>query len=190
MIQQDGNVNLVNRRGETLKNFPIDLNARPEGDYFLETGKNSSDTYFVVISRDGFRIKFTLDGKIHSRETLVKNNPDAHFSLVADHNGKSYLIARQETKRLTLFDDDLKEKITSDFIGNNSSAITYSDFGSGRAYVTVTDLAQDLSFVYNVQGKLLSSVPIESHGIFVRLREREKVGVCTFLDRSVTIQPL
>jgi hypothetical protein len=100
------------------------------------------------------------------------------------------LIARQETKRLTLFDDDLKERITNDFIGNNGYAITYSDFGSGRAYVTLTDLVQDLSFVYNVQGKLLSSVPIESHGIFVRLLERGKVSACTFLERSVTIQPL
>lgn len=190
LIQSDGKVNLMNRRGEKLKNFPLDLNARPEGDYFLETGKSTSDTYFVVVSRDGFRIKFGLDGKIQSRETLLKNNPDAHFSLVAENNGKSYLIARQETKQLTLFDDDLKEKITNDFIGNNSVSISYSDFGGGRAYVTLTDLVQDLSFVYSAQGKSLSTIPLESHAIFVRRGENEKVSVCTFLERSVTIQPL
>ncbi len=189
MVQRDGKVSVVNRRGELLKKFPLDLNARPSGDYFLEAGKNSADTYFVIVSRDGFRIKFSLDGKIHSRETLLKNNPDAYFSLVSERNGKSYLIARQETKQLTLFDDDLKEKITSDFIGNNGVAISYSDFGAGRTYVTLTDLVQDLSFIYNGQGKLLSPVPIESHAIFIRPSEQEKIRACTFLDRSVTIQP-
>jgi hypothetical protein len=190
LIQGDGKVNLVNRRGETLKNFPLDLNARPQGGYFLETGKKSSDTYFVVVSRDGFRIKFNLDGKIHSRETLLKNNPDAHFSLVAERNGKSYLIARQETKQLSLFDDDLKEKITNDFIGSNSSIITYSDFGAGRAYVTITDMGQDLSFVYTIQGKQLSTVPIESHGIFVRPAEGERLKIYTYFQGNITLQPL
>ena len=190
MIQVDGTVNLVNRRGEMLKNFPLDLNARPEGGYFLETGKNSFDTYFVIISRDGFRIKFNLEGKIHSRETLLKNYPDARFSLVTERNGKSYLIARQEIKQLTLFDDDLKEKITNNFIGSNSAVITYSDFGAGRAYVTVTDLGQDLSFIYTLQGKQLSTVPLESRAIFVRPAEGERVRVYTFLEGKITLQPL
>jgi hypothetical protein len=189
-IQSDGKVNLMSRRGEMLKNFPLDLNARPVGDYFLETGKSASDTYFVVISRDGFRIKFGLDGKVHSRETLLKNNPEAQFSLAADGNGKSYLIVRQESKQLALFDEDLKEKITNDFIGNNKVSVSYSDFGAGRAYITVTDQVQDLSFVYTLQGKLVSTVPIESHNIFIRPDENNKLKTFTFLERSVTIEPL
>ncbi|HPM29932.1 MAG TPA: hypothetical protein PLJ60_06325 [Chryseolinea sp.] len=190
MIQRDGNVSLMNRRGEMLKNFPIDLNARPEGGYFLETGKGISDTYFVVVSRDGFRIKFNLDGKIQSRETLLKNNPEARFALVVERNAKSYLIARQEAKRLTLFDDELKEKISNDFIGNNAVSISYSDFGAGRTYLTLTDLVQDLSFVYTLQGKSLSAIPIESHAIFVTPMSNGKINACTFLDESITIQPL
>ncbi len=190
LIQNDGKVILMSRRGETLRNFPLDLNARPAGNYFLETGKSTSDTYFVVVSRDGFRIKFNLDGKIHSRETLLKNNPEAHFSLVAESNGKSYFIARQEAKQLTLFEEDLKEKITNNFIGNNGVSISYSDFGAGRAYITLTDLVQDLSFVYSVQGKLLSTVPLEGHDIFVRIADNNKVKAYTFLDHRIIIQPL
>ena len=66
-IRKDGNVYLMNRRGETLNNFPLNLNARPAGDYYLETGNSVETTFFVVVSRDGFRIKFTTDGKVHSR---------------------------------------------------------------------------------------------------------------------------
>ena len=79
-IREDGNAYVMNRRGETLKGFPINLNARPEGDYFLERGNSLKSTYFVVVSRDGFRIKFNLDGKIQSRESLGKNTADARFS--------------------------------------------------------------------------------------------------------------
>ena len=106
-IRDDGNVYLMNRRGELLKNFPLNLNARPSGDYYLETGSSSENTAFVLVSRDGFRIKFNLDGKVLTREALVKNTVDAHFSLVPEKDFKSYMILRQEAKQLALFDEKL-----------------------------------------------------------------------------------
>src|SRR5690606_25942662 len=37
-IRKDGLVHLYNRRGEMMKNFPLDLQGKPMGDYFLEMG--------------------------------------------------------------------------------------------------------------------------------------------------------
>ena len=71
-IRDDGNVYLMNRRGELLKNFPLNLNARPSGDYYLETGSSRENTAFVLVSRDGFRIKFNLDGKAADPGSLGK----------------------------------------------------------------------------------------------------------------------
>ncbi|MBL0745925.1 DUF3352 domain-containing protein [Chryseolinea lacunae] len=189
-IREDGNVYILNRRGEVQKGFPLNLNARPAGDYYLESGSSKDNTYFVVISRDGFRIKFTLDGKIHSRETLLKNTVDAQFRLVREKDFKDYLIVRQETKQLTVFDEDLKEIVVSDFIANSNTVINYLNFGGGKSYISVTDTGQELSFVYDGQGKFITTVPIESNFVAVRPLDFDKVLVFSALGRALTIKPL
>ena len=188
--REDGVVYLINRRGETLKNFPLDLDARPTGDYFLETGSSVSSTNFVLISRDGFRIKFNLEVKVQSRETLIKTTPDALFLLAKELNDRSYVIVRQENKALTIFDENLKEIINSDFIGKNVTDVRFFDFGGGKKCITLTDRSQDLSYVYDAQGNLNSSLPIESNGITLRPSGGEKPRSFSSLGRALTIQPL
>lgn len=189
-IRKDGNVYLMNRRGELLKNFPLNLNARPLGEYFLEIGNDLESTFFVVVSRDGFRIKFTTDGKIQSRETLVKNTVDSRFSLVREKDSKSYLILRQEARQFTLIDDDLKQIVTSDFIGNNATDVQYLDFGAGKVYIAITDRSQDLSFVYNDKGKLLTALPIESQAVALRPLGLDKIRLFSISGDVLTVSPL
>ena len=189
-IRDDGKAVLMNRRGEVLKNFPLDLNARPAGDYYLESGSTKESTNFVVISRDGFRIKFNLDGKVQSRETIVKNTVDANFSLVPETDFKSYLVARQENKQFTLLDEKLKEVLVSDFIGKNSAITQYNDFGGGKEYITVTDSSQDLSFVFDSRGKLVTILPFESYSIGLRPLDQDKLRVYTIFENALTVQPL
>ncbi|HEX6225766.1 MAG TPA: hypothetical protein VFZ52_15215 [Chryseolinea sp.] len=188
-IRDDGNVYLMNRRGELLKNFPLNLNARPAGDYYLETGSSRENTAFVLVSRDGFRIKFNLDGKVLTRETLVKNTVDAHFSLVPEKNFKSYLILRQETKQLTLFDEKLNTVVSSDFIGRPAYT-QYDDFGAGKTYITITDKSQDLSFAFDGQGKLVTILPFESYAIALQAIDLDRVKVYTVFENALTAQAL
>ncbi|MGC3943240.1 MAG: hypothetical protein QM762_01665 [Chryseolinea sp.] len=187
-IRRDGNAFVLNRRGELLKGFPINLNARPVGGYTLERGSSLQSTNFVVISRDGFRIKFNLEGKVPHREALVKNAAEARFGLIEEQEGKSYLILRQEPRQLALFDDNLKEVVSSDFVGNNQARINFLDFGAGRIYITITDQTQDLSYVYNGAGKLLTAVPVESSTIALQPIDLERFRIYSALDKSLTIQ--
>lgn len=187
-IRRDGNAYVMNRRGEMVKGFPINLNARPVGSYYLERGSSLQNTNFVVVSRDGFRIKFNLEGKVSHREALVKNAADARFGLIEEQDGKSYLILRQEPRQLALFDDNLKEVISSDFIGNNPAKINFVDYSAGKIYISITDQSQDLSYVYGGAGKLLTTVPIESSSIALQPIDLERVRIYSALDKSLTIQ--
>jgi len=189
-VREDGIVHLMNRRGEMVRHFPLDLDARPVGDYFLEVGKNIETTNFVVVSRDGFRIKFNLEGKVQSRETLIKTQPDATFRLVREANDKQYLVVRQEARQLTVFDDNLKELLNSDFIGNNPTDVKFFDFGGGKRYITLTDHSQDLSFVYEARGKLITTLPLESNSLIIRTGSSEKPKAFYSLGGALTMQPL
>ena len=167
-IRKDGLTYLTTRRGEIIKGFPLDLDSRPAGDYFLEVGNSVATTSFVCISRDGFRVKFSLEGKLLSREALAKPSFETQFSLVVEQQGKSYLIKRQDAKRLTLLNEEGIELISNDYVGMSPVSIKYYDFGAGKVYVSITDLSQDTSFIYDGKGKLLNPSPIEGKAIELR----------------------
>jgi hypothetical protein len=191
-IRKDGNVFLMNRRGETLKNFPVNLNGRPLGDYFVELGDNTSSTFFVFVTSDGFRVKINLEGKVQSREALVKTSPEAQFGLAVDQRSRSsYLIKRQESKQLTLIDENGKSILTNDYVGLNPIEIQYLDFGAGNVVIVITDALQNLTFMYDKDGNLLTTPPLESSGTKISQNISEKAPtIFSFYQKSVSIQKL
>jgi len=185
-IRRDGMVYLMNRRGEMIKNFPLDLNVRVSGDYFLDIGKNQSATTFTVVSVDGSKIKFNLQGKIVSREVLVKNVPEAKFSLVAEDDRKSYVIVRQEPKQFSVFNEKSEAVITSDYIGNNPVDVDYHTFGNGQTYVVVTDKSQSLSFIFDMKGNMITQIPIDSDHLEVFPDESGRLRVISSFEKNVS----
>lgn len=172
-MRKDGWAHLMNRRGEYVKGFPLNLDARPVGDYYVELGNSVATTNFVCISRDGFRIKFNLEGKLLSRETLIKPSFETQFSLISEQSGKSYLIKRQDAKQLTLLAEDGSELLSNNFVGTNPAEVIYYDFGAGKVYITITDIVQELSFLYDGKGTLILVTPIEGKSIVLRPGESD-----------------
>lgn len=183
-IRADGKVYLMNRRGELLPNFPLDLDARLAGDYYITRGRTAAETTITVVARDGWRITFNLQGKVLSREVLVKTSLDGKFSLCAERDGKSYLIVRQEAAHFTVFDDKLNEVIKSDYIGNDKATVNYTLFGNGRNYITVVDESQELGYVYDKSGKLLTPVPVESSKLEVQPLENGRTRIFSAVDNT------
>ncbi|HEX8037630.1 MAG TPA: hypothetical protein VF490_00705, partial [Chryseosolibacter sp.] len=134
-IRKDGFVNLYNRRGEMLKGFPLDLQATPLGDYFLEMGPDIAQSYFVIVSRDGYRIRFNTEGKIQSRETLLRASVGSQFRLISERSDKSYLIAQYDPRQLILTDPTGKKVLSSDYISTGSWDIKYYTFGAGKSFI-------------------------------------------------------
>ncbi len=189
-IRKDGKVYILNRRGETLKNFPVDIGGRPAGDYFLEAGNSLSSTYFVLVTRDGFRVKINMEGKIQSREALVKTSGDARFALVAEESNKTYLILRQESKQLVMIDESGKEILTNDYVGLNPLDVQYTDYGAGTFFVTITDVLQNLSFVYDAKGTLMTTPPLEAYFTVTRPSGLERPRVFSIYQKALSIQVL
>jgi hypothetical protein len=188
-IRGDGLVYLMNRRGELLNKFPLNLDTRLSGDYFLQIGGSAANTYFVVVARDGFKIKFNLEGKVLSRETLIKTSMDAQFRLICDARRRSYVVARQENKQLTLMDEEGKEILKNEYVGMHPARIAYYDFGAGNLYYTVTDLQENLSFIYDAKGNLLTSPPLESKWIEIR-PDGDNLRVFGTVNKALTIQQI
>lgn len=189
-VRKDGQVFLMNRRGENLRKFPLNIGATPAGDYWLEMGNSAEDTYFVIVSEDGFKIKFNVYGKVQGRETLMKTSVTSNFSLISEKTNKSYLVVQQDGKQLSISDESGKKIITSNISGLKPSDIKYFDFGSGNAFIVLTDRIQGFTFIYDEQGELLTSPPIECSGMEIRPVNNEQFSVFFIHGHSLTIQPL
>jgi hypothetical protein len=187
-MRNDGVVYLMNRRGDTIKNFPINLETKLSGDYFLENGNTIHDTFFVVISSDGYRIKFNIEGKIQSKETLLKTAVNTQFGLVSDQGNQSYLILQRDSRYFNLLDDNSKKVVSNEFIGSHEAVVNYFNFGSGRAYIAITDLTEKLTYIYDGSGNLLTAQPIESSLVSIRPIDSNEVRLFMIQDQTLTIQ--
>jgi hypothetical protein len=189
-IGKDGFVNLYNRRGEMLKGFPLDLQGKPQGDYFLEMGSNLANTFFVIVTRDGYRVKFNPEGKIESRETLLRASVGSQFSLIAEKTKKSYLILQHDSRQLIISDESGKKIIEDASIGQKNVDIRYNQVGAGKAFISLTDKIQELSYVFDGNGLLLTNPPLESSAIEVRMTNSDQSYLFFIHGNSLTIQPL
>jgi hypothetical protein len=189
-LRKDGMVHLYNRRGEMVRNFPLDLQGTPIGDYFLETGPNIANSYFVIVTRDGFRVKFNPEGKIQNRETLLRTSVGSQFGLIAENANKSYLILQHDTRQLTISDPSGKKILSNNYISLKDWDIKYYNYSGGKSFISLTDKIQELSYVFDGTGNLLTNPPLESTAIELRMANSDQSYVFFIHDKTLTIQPL
>ncbi|MCU0399174.1 MAG: hypothetical protein MUC73_13860 [Cyclobacteriaceae bacterium] len=187
-IRRDGKVYLLNRRGDEVPGFPLTINERLEGGYYLEEGNSISNSTITVVSRTGERITFNFQGKIINREALVKASVDDQYSLIPERNNKSYIVKRHNARQLALLNNEGAVILNNGYIGNHPHEVQYYDFGAGKSYVVITDLEDQLTYIYDSNGALLTPIPIEASGVTLKV-EREKLHVITTNGKrfSVTI---
>ena len=189
-IRKDGVVILYNRRGELIPGFPLDLQGTPMGDYFVEMGSDIATTFFVIITRDGYRVRFNPQGKVQNRETLLRAYVGSQFELIAEKSGKSYLVMQHDRRQLTISDASGKRVLTNDYGNIKQGAIKYYQYGGGKSFIALTDAVQELSYVFDGNGNMLTNPPLESTAIELRMANSEQSYVFFIHDKSLTIQPL
>ena len=189
-IRKDGVVILYNRRGELIPGFPLDLQGTPMGDYFVEMGSDIASTFFVIITRDGYRVRFNPQGKIQNRETLLRAYVGSQFELIAERSGKSYLVMQHDRRQLTISDASGKKILTNDYGNIRQGAIKYYQYGGGKSFIALTDAVQELSYVFDGNGSMLTNPPLESTAIELRMANSDQSYVFFIHDKSLTIQPL
>ncbi len=188
-VRKDGETYLMNRRGELLNRFPLKTDSRPIGDFFIENGKTTNDTFIVLVADGGYRIRISLEGVIESRETLIRTDVNARFKLITDPDRQSYVYARKDHSHLSVFSQGSTVMLENNFLGEQDASIGYYDFGNGNIFVTITDLVQQISFVYSGTGKLLTQSPVQGSAIRLNLVEG-KPKIYFIRENQLIIQDL
>lgn len=157
-----GSVNLMNRRGEMMKGFPMDLTMRPGGDVSLTIGNSLSSSYFTAISKEGHKVQFGVDGQIRKKEVFLKKAASSEFSLVKSIAEDTYVFLRVDPGKLGVLDADGNTLIEVENPGSTKWKLVYLENRLKERFYCLYDEQQNFSYYFDFSGQLLLPQPIES----------------------------
>jgi len=163
LVQQKGVVSILNRRGDMMKGFPIDLKANVSNPLFVDVGSSFARTRFTTITETGELVRFNLEGEVLVRDQLYKPSKETQFQLVPEATGSTFVIARKELSRLSLLDREAQLLFEKDYLSMSSPMVQYYRFDSQTEVVVVVDAPQGMTYMYDQTGKLANYQPLDSH---------------------------
>ncbi|WP_017733517.1 hypothetical protein [Nafulsella turpanensis] len=161
-FQQKGVIQLLNRRGEQYKGFPLNLKDSLLGPVLIRPGSDFKSTRFTTVTKGGELVSFNLNGRITGQEQLYKPEADTRFFLVPDQEEENFLIARQTRYNLSLLDEEGKLLFEKDYLGAEDVVVQYFSYGADKEVIAVTDPVEAFTFLYDREGKLLNMEPLNS----------------------------
>ena len=161
-LQENGVINLMNRRGEFKKGFPFDTKQAVSKNYYLRQSNALANSSITVISKGGELTELNLEGDVIRRDQLIKTSTDADFRLIPDTEGESFIIVRNEGNTYEVLDDTGNSLFKKDYLSQDPILIQYYQFGAGKDLVIFTDITNKSLYIYDKSGNLLTGNPLNS----------------------------
>ncbi len=161
-VQEDGIINLTNRRGERSPGFPFDLDTPIDTRYFLTSSNSLEKSSLTFVSKTGELIEINLDGQVRNKTQLIKNEQDAAFMLVPDSGEKSFILIRKEGSSYSILGADGNFLFEKDHLSESSILIQYYRFGTGKDMIVFTDTDNEGLYIYDRSGNLITDNPLKS----------------------------
>jgi len=186
IVQANGEVHVLNRRGESFNGFPVTLENEISGDLHIEKGRDFGHTIFSTISVEGEMIQFDLNGDIVNKKQFYKPTKDTFFELVAGITGSDFVVTRQNAFRLSILNVEEKILVEKDYLTGDSRKLQYYDLGGDNNVYVVNDFIQGFGYIYNHKGELLNNIPINNEkeiGLLINSAKNKTYIYSTYQDQ-------
>ncbi len=164
VMQANGKLTLLNRRGQPYAGFPVDLSARTESNFLIERGLTPETTYITVVTRDGEIIRVDLSGKTVERRQLYRTSGSNQFLLCAEPTGHDWVVARIDNRNISILNAKGSQIWETSRQSAQMPKLQYYNFGAGLRLIAIT--SADQTSVYELSGTLIGNEPLpSSHAI-------------------------
>lgn len=159
ILQANGQLTLINRRGQAQPGFPLNLKARTESPFLVENGTTMDDTRLVLLTNSGEILRINLRGEIAERRQLNRTAGGNRFVLCAEPQKRDWLVARLDNSKIGLLDKNGSLLFETDSNPAGGQYVQYYNFGSGLRVVAVTLATANQTYVYGINGQLMGGGP-------------------------------
>jgi len=163
-IQENGVVQVLNRRGEPYPGFPLDLGGATNGPLFIQSGTDFESTNFTGVTAQGLIVAFDLNGVVKDRQQLVRPTPDTYYQLCLDPLDSRFVIKRQNANRLGILNRKGEIFFEKDYLSTSDLSVQYYLLNHNHSIFAVSDPVQQFTYCYDETGALINASPIESNG--------------------------
>lgn len=161
-VQENGIINITNRRGQKHTGFPFDLKAPIGNNYFLNTSNSLGSSSLTTISSQGELVEINLEGNVINRDQLIKASSETTFQLINDRGKSSYIIIRREGNTYEVLDTTGNLLFSKDYLSEDEILIQFYQFGAGKDLIIFTDTATESLYIFDRSGNLVTGNPIKS----------------------------
>jgi hypothetical protein len=162
VLLENGFVYALNRQGDAYPGFPFNLRSTLHSGAFARPGATFRKSQFTVVTELGEVVVFNLEGEVQKRDQLLRPNRNTFFELVPEAGGKSFVIARQDQGRVTLFDQDRSQVLEYRFVTSAPKLVQYHHFGGDRKLYTLTERGPQKTYIFNSKGQLVGNLAIDN----------------------------
>lgn len=156
VVEKQGTIHLLNRKGEAYPGFPVDLDLRLGGDIHLAKGPDFESTELIVSSDEGKIVGLNLLGQRTIDKQLVNPDTRTTFALVSDVLNTGFRVLRSNQDGWSMVDSN--GTVLFDFQQAHSNALTvkFYNFRNGNEIYAILDREERLVYLMNRQGELMN----------------------------------
>lgn len=161
-LQENGNLQALNRKGQAYPGFPIDLEETIHNPLVIKKGNTAASTSLITLTDEGKLNFCSLAGLIQNSIQLDKLESTMQFSLCPDVvTGYTYAIMRQGLDKFAILDEQGNFCFEKDYEAEQALLCQYYNFEDHKFYV-VTDRGQHCTYIYDSVGKAIHDAPLRN----------------------------
>ncbi|MFD2033236.1 hypothetical protein ACFSKL_00455 [Belliella marina] len=160
-LDTDGSLYFFNRRGEKVLDSPINLGETQSSDYIIIQRGSASSSRLTTVTEKGEIVSVNFKGEVGYLHQLVRPDKDSKFFLIKDQKDDRFLYAVHEFNKVSVMNADYQELFSYN-IFSEELEFQFFSFGSDKNIFVVIDPIQEFTYLFNLNGELLNTLPISS----------------------------
>ncbi|TGE28902.1 ligand-binding sensor domain-containing protein [Hymenobacter metallicola] len=162
VLLENGYIYAYDEQGSVYPGFPISVGARLHSGAFVESGASLRRSRLTVVTQHGERVSFNLSGDIVTRSRVATWSRSSVFQLIPDQAQGSYIVAREEGGRVSLFEPTGRQLLAQSFVTSSPKPVQFLNFGPARRAYVLTEPGPHKAYIYDTQGRLVGGQPFDS----------------------------
>lgn len=186
-LQNDGKLDLLNRRGQSYKGFPIEIKSDIIEKPYIQTRNSFSESRIIVLTKAGELIEINFKGELIKREQLYKPGANTDFSILGDVTGSAYLITRNTEGSFEVLEPIGTSLFQKSFLSKAPIYTQYYQLGGGTEFIIFIDSGGSYLYLYNKAGTLLTGRPLAADKPVAIMQYENEFQVYRVLDRRIEL---
>lgn len=183
--QEDGFLQVFDKKGKIPKGFPIKMEGRISNEIFVENGADEKNTFFTVLSDLGELKKYNLLAQKITDKPILRVSNKSKIKMCIAQNQKTYFAVVLDYNLVLIYDKNGEKRFEKSFKSNTSAfEVQYFDLNNQQKIIAITDKADQKTYLYDLEGNLIAP-PFPSSKSIEIVAEKDNLIIYYIFQKTI-----